>query len=116
MNLIHQFESWLKKSLFKPLVFTLILINGLVFSWNNAFISKFTAERNNNLIVNSLIQEKAQLQKTLIEVCNAENTPKDKQTEQDPIPKNIDESNTKDIDKRDNKIIEQTQKDAHHVS
>jgi len=100
MNSIHQFECWLKKGFFIPFAFTLLLLNGLVFSWNSHFISFFTTERNNKAIIDSLIQQKALLQKKLIEVCNTEIPPKDKQTEPDPMPSNTDEAIPKDIKKQ----------------
>ena len=57
MNLIYQFDRWLKTVFFVPMVIFLILINVWVIKWDPSFKNP----PSNNGIIESLIQEKAKV-------------------------------------------------------
>jgi|GEM_PF-3747815 len=116
MNLIYQFDRWLKTVFFIPMVIFLILINVWVLKWEPSFKNLPTTELSNNSIIDGLIQEKAKLQKKLEDVCNFKNMEPDNQSSINPLPTDIAKYEFKDIEKHNDKAVNKTQTKAHYAS
>lgn len=115
MNLIFQFDRWLKTVFFIPMVIFLILINVLVLKWEPSFKNLPSTELSNNSIIDGLIQEKAKLQKKLDEVCNIKNMEPDKQSSINPLPSYFAEVELKDNEKHNNKAVTKSETKAHYA-
>ena len=112
MNLIYQFDRWLKTVFFVPMVIFLILINVWVIKWDPSFKNP----PSNNGIIESLIQEKAKVLKKLDEVCNVKNMEPDIQSSINPLPSYIAEFKSKNIETHEIKAVTKSQTKAQYAS
>lgn len=116
MNLIYQFDRWLKTVFFIPMVIFLLLINVWVLKWDPNFKNVPTTELSNNSVIDGLIQDKAKLQKKLDEACNVKNIELDIQSSNNPLPTYIAEFKAKDIETHNNKAVTKSQTKAQYAS
>lgn len=112
MNLINQFDRWLKTVFFIPMVIFLILINVWVIKWDPSIKNP----PSNNSIIDSLIQEKAKVLKNLDEVCNVKNMEPDIQSSINPLPSYIAEFKSKNIETHEIKAVTKSQTKAQYAS